>query len=82
MPSASVAKSPQVCVGLGHPTVRLFTKSSGPPTSRLKVELLYKSGNTQKTLTIAQGVMKQMPVLERKLATELQVTIPDLTRSK
>jgi len=36
----------------------------------------------QKTLTIAQGVMKQMPVLERKLATELQVTIPDLTRSK
>ena len=34
----------------------------------------------QKTLTIAQGVMKQMPVLERKLATELQVTIPDLTR--
>ena len=36
----------------------------------------------QKTLTIAQGVMKQMPVLERKLATELLVTIPDLTRSK
>ena len=36
----------------------------------------------QKTLTIAQGVMKQMPVLERKLATELQVTIPDLTRSR
>jgi hypothetical protein len=36
----------------------------------------------QKTLTIAQGVMKQMPVLERKLANELQVTIPDLTRSK
>jgi hypothetical protein len=34
------------------------------------------------TLTIAQGVMKQMPALERKLATELQVTIPDLTRSK
>jgi hypothetical protein len=36
----------------------------------------------QGTLTIVQGVMKQMPVLERKLATELQVTIPDLTRSK
>ena len=36
----------------------------------------------QGTLTIAQGVMKQMPELERKLATELQVTIPDLTRSK
>jgi hypothetical protein len=36
----------------------------------------------QGTLTIAQGVMKQMPELERKLATELQTTIPDLTRSK
>ena len=36
----------------------------------------------QAALTIAQGVMKQMPELERKLATELQVTIPDLTRSK
>ena len=36
----------------------------------------------QGTLTIAQGVMKQMPGLERKLATELQATIPDLTRSK
>jgi hypothetical protein len=36
----------------------------------------------QGALTIAQGVMKQMPKLERKLATELQVTIPDLTRSK
>jgi len=40
------------------------------------------ASNGQETLTIAQGVMKQMPVLERKLATELQVTIPDLTRSK
>ena len=40
------------------------------------------ASNGQKTLTIAQGVMKQMPVLERKLAAELQVTIPDLTRSK
>jgi hypothetical protein len=40
------------------------------------------TSNGQETLTIAQGVMKQMPVLERKLATELQVTIPDLTRSK
>jgi len=36
----------------------------------------------QGALTIAQGVMKQMPELERKLATELQVTIPDLTRSR
>ena len=36
----------------------------------------------QEPLTIAQGVMKQMPELERKLATELQVTIPDLTRSR
>jgi hypothetical protein len=40
------------------------------------------SSSGQETLTIARGVMKQMPVLERKLATELQVTIPDLTRSK
>ena len=36
----------------------------------------------QGALTIAQGVIKQMPQLERKLASELQVTIPDLTRSR
>jgi hypothetical protein len=40
------------------------------------------TSNGQGTLAIAQGVMKQMPALERKLATELQVTIPDLTRSR
>ena len=36
----------------------------------------------QGALAIAQGVIKQMPELERKLASELQVTIPDLTRSR
>jgi hypothetical protein len=51
----------------------------------LRIEAAADSAGTstgQGTLTIAQGVMKQMPELERKLATELQVTIPDLTRSK
>jgi hypothetical protein len=51
----------------------------------LRIEAAADSAGTSTgpgTLTIAQGVMKQMPTLERKLATELQVTIPDLTRSK
>jgi hypothetical protein len=51
----------------------------------LRIEAAADSAGTSNgpgTLTIAQGVMKQMPALERKLATELQVTIPDLTRSR
>jgi len=51
----------------------------------LRIEAAADSAGTSNgpgTLTIAQGVMKQMPTLERKLATELQVTIPDLTRSR
>jgi hypothetical protein len=51
----------------------------------LRIEAAADSAGTsdgQGTLTIAQGVMKQMPALERKLAAELQITIPDLTRSR
>jgi len=51
----------------------------------LRIETAADSAGTsdgQGTLTIAQGVMKQMPALERKLAAELQITIPDLTRSR
>jgi hypothetical protein len=51
----------------------------------VRIEAAAASAGTstgQGTLTIAQGVMKQMPALERKLAAELQVTIPDLTRSR
>jgi hypothetical protein len=51
----------------------------------VRIEAAADSAGTsagQGTLTIAQGVMKQMPALERKLAAELQVTIPDLTRSR
>jgi hypothetical protein len=79
MPKGAVAKSPQVCVGLGHPTARLFTKVSGPPASRLKVELLYKSGNTQKTLTIASlaGTSSWQPTA----VIPLQATLTALPRS-
>jgi len=51
----------------------------------VRIEAAAASAGTstgQGTLTIAQGVMKQMPALERKLAAELQITIPDLTRSR
>jgi hypothetical protein len=51
----------------------------------VRIEAAAASAGTstgQGTLTIAQGVMKQMPALERKLAAELQITSPDLTRSR
>ncbi len=40
IPAGSGATSPAMCVGLGHPTLRLFAKG-GDSSSRLKVEVIY-----------------------------------------
>ncbi len=42
LPAGSSATSPSICVGLDHPTIRLFTKRSGWPTSALAVEVLFE----------------------------------------
>ncbi len=42
LPSGSAAKSATMCVGLEHPTLRLFARNTGSPLSVLKVEVHFE----------------------------------------
>ena len=41
LPPGSSATTPTMCVGLEHPTLRLFVANGGSPLSTLKVEVLF-----------------------------------------
>lgn len=40
LPSGASATSPPVCVGLGHPTLRLFARNTGSPLGLLAVQVV------------------------------------------
>jgi hypothetical protein len=42
LPAGSSATTPTQCVGLGHPTLRLFARNNGSILSLLKVEVLFE----------------------------------------
>ncbi len=42
LPSGSSAKSATMCVGIEHPTLRLFARNTGSPLSALKVEVHFE----------------------------------------
>jgi hypothetical protein len=42
LPDGSSATSPSVCVGIDHPTLRLFARNGGSPLSTLTVEVLWE----------------------------------------
>ena len=42
LPSGSSAKSAAMCVGIEHPTLRLFARNTGSPLSALKVEVHFE----------------------------------------
>jgi hypothetical protein len=42
LPPGSSATTPAMCVGLGHPTLRLFARSTGSLLSLLRVEVLFE----------------------------------------
>jgi hypothetical protein len=44
LPSSSSASSPEMCVTLLHPTLRLLVRNSGSPLSTLKVDAVYRDG--------------------------------------
>jgi hypothetical protein len=47
LPAGASVTSPSFCGGLGYPTVRLFSRTSGfPVLTRLRVEILYTDGNS------------------------------------
>jgi len=44
LPTGSSATSPTMCVGIEHPTIRLFARNTGSPFSSLKVKVHYVDG--------------------------------------
>jgi hypothetical protein len=55
LPAGSSATTGALCVGLGHPTLRLFTRSAGTGLmSSLGVEVLFQGILGLRTLTIGQ----------------------------
>ena len=44
LPTGSSAMSPTMCVGIEHPTIRLFARNTGSPLSSLKVKVHYVDG--------------------------------------
>jgi hypothetical protein len=71
LPSGSSAISPAMCVGLLHPTVRMFTKVSGglPLLSSLRIDALVEDN---------LGLVKSLPVLALPLGSQWAPTLPGL----
>jgi len=75
LPAGSSATSAPICVGLEHPTVRVFARSSGPPTATMGVNVLFEDatgavqsltiGNVASTTTWQPSA--QMPVVANLL---------------
>lgn len=53
LPSGSSAKSAAMCVGIEHPTLRLFARNTGSPLSALKVKVHFKT---------ASGYAQSLPI--------------------
>jgi hypothetical protein len=53
LPAGSSATSDVVCVGVEHPTLRIFARNTGSPLSSLKVEVLFED---------ATGAVRSAPI--------------------
>jgi hypothetical protein len=60
LPAGSSATTPSTCVGLGHPTLRLFARNSGSPLSTLRVDVSFET-SLGLTLTVPVGVVAAGP---------------------
>lgn len=56
LPGGSSATSAAMCVGIEHPTLRLFARNTGSPLSTLKVKVLFEDGLGQ-TQSVPIGVV-------------------------
>jgi hypothetical protein len=55
LPSGAAAKTARVCIGVDHPTTRLFVRNTGATASRLAVSVVYTGLNGQPaSLSIGQ----------------------------
>jgi hypothetical protein len=63
LPTGSSATSPASCTDIYHPTVRLFVRNTGAPTSRLTVQAIYPTllGTATTTLGRVAGTSAWAP---------------------
>jgi hypothetical protein len=47
LPAGSSATSPTVCVGIEHPTIRVFARNAGSPFSSVSAEVLFETASGQ-----------------------------------
>jgi hypothetical protein len=67
LPPGSSATTPTMCVGLEHPTLRMFVANSGSPLSTLKVEVLYPG---------VLGLLQSVPIGYVAAGPSWQPTVP------
>jgi hypothetical protein len=80
LPSGSSATSADICVGLEHPTLRIFARNSGSPLATLRVEVLFEDalGNVH-SLTIGNvdSTSSWQPSLQMPVVANLLPLLPD-----
>jgi hypothetical protein len=54
LPPGASATTPEVCIGVEHPTLRFFARNTGSPTSTLAVSVVFR-GRTLSVGAIAAG---------------------------
>jgi hypothetical protein len=81
LPPGSSAKSPQICVGLARPTLRLFTKNPGVSSATLKVELLFKSNPNGQNSTLTLGNLTAASGWQPTNVIPLQGSLQPIRRS-
>ena len=67
LPSGSSATTGAMCVGLLHPTLRLFARNTGAPLSTLRVEVLFED---------AAGAVHSLPIGLLVAGSAWQPTLP------
>lgn len=65
LPAGSSATSSTVCVGIEHPTLRLFARNTGSPLSSLRVEVLFED---------AAGNVNSLPIGSLSAGSDWQPT--------
>ncbi len=67
LPSGAAATSPSLCIGVEHPTVRLFARNTGSPTSTLAVAVVFRD---------LEGEPRSLPVGLVTAGADWQPTVP------
>jgi len=79
LPAGAAATTPGMCIGVEHPTVRLFARNTGSPTSTLQVAVVFP-GLDGRPRSLPIGLLlagsSWQPTLPMPLLTNLLAVLP------